>query len=259
MRDKTHILIVDDQALFADSLKSVIGFRASDFHVVGVAADGEAAIELARREKPDIVLMDIRMPGLDGVRATKLIHAEFPDIKIIVLTSFDDDEYIFDALSHGAMGYILKDIPVNELISSLRAVRDGTISMSPSVARKVVGRGHSGVETAGRAAEPGAAVPGAAAAGTGPAGLGAAPGTAPAASPDPAAPPEWLAGLGRREREILGLIAQGRDNAQIAEKLFISEQTVKNYVYGLYVKLGEHNRPRVMQMAMRNAAFLGKI
>ena len=150
MRDKTHILIVDDQALFADSLKSVLGFRASDFHVVGVAEDGEAAIEMTRRERPDIVLMDIRMPGLDGVQATKIIHAEFPEIKIIVLTSFDDDEYVFEALNHGAMGYILKDIPVNELISSLRAVREGTILMSPAVAKKVVGRGRSEAEAVAR-------------------------------------------------------------------------------------------------------------
>ncbi|MDA8427115.1 MAG: response regulator transcription factor, partial [Treponema sp.] len=180
MRDKTHILIVDDQALFADSLKSVIGFRALDFQVVGVAADGEAAIELARRERPDIVLMDIRMPGLDGVRATKLIHDEFPEIKIIVLTSFDDDDYIFDALSHGAMGYILKDIPVNELISSLRAVRDGTISMSPSVARKVLGRVRSEPVGGARGAEPAspgavAASPGQVAATTGQAVTGAVP------------------------------------------------------------------------------------
>jgi DNA-binding NarL/FixJ family response regulator len=258
MRDKTHILIVDDQALFADSLKSVLGFRASDFLVVGVAKDGEAALEMTRREKPDIVLMDIRMPGLDGVQATKIIHAEFPDIKIIVLTSFDDDEYIFEALNHGAMGYILKDIPVNELISSLRAVRDGTISMSPAVARKVVGRVRPEPDGRGRGAE--SAPPGSVAVAEGavPNGLGAASGTASAASSNPAAPPEWLAGLGRREREILGLIAGGCDNMQIADKLFISEQTVKNYVYGLYVKLGEHNRLRVMQMALRYAAFLHK-
>ncbi|MGO8695402.1 MAG: response regulator transcription factor [Rectinemataceae bacterium] len=231
MRDKTHILIVDDQALFADSLKSVLGFRASDFHVVGVAEDGEAAIEMTRRERPDIVLMDIRMPGLDGVQATKIIHAEFPEIKIIVLTSFDDDEYVFEALNHGAMGYILKDIPVNELISSLRAVREGTILMSPAVAKKVVGRGRSEAEAASRT-EP------------------------KSRSAEASAAPGWLGSLGKREREILGLIAEGCDNTQIADRLFISEQTVKNYVYGLYVKLGEHNRLRVMQMALRYEAFL---
>ncbi len=223
MDEPTRILIVDDQTLFADSLKSVLGFRAPDFCVIGVANDGAMAVTMARTEKPDIILMDIRMPGLDGVKATRIIHGEFPEIKIIVLTSFDDDDYIFDALNHGAMGYVLKDIPVNELISSLRAVRDGTISMSPAVARKVVERGRAESE-GGRSSS----------------------------QAEPTAPPEWLATLGKREREILLLVGRGMDNSEIASELFISEQTVKNYVYTLYTKLGEHSRPRVMQIATRH-------
>lgn len=232
MSDRTRIMIVDDQALFADSLKSVISFRATDFHVVGVAKDGESAIEMAMRELPDIILMDIRMPGLDGVAATRIIHEELPQIKIVVLTSFDDDEYIFEAMNHGAMGYILKDIPVNELISSLRAVRDGSFLVSPAVAKKLVSHGY------GEAAKP-------------------ASGMRRAADAESGKTPEWLAGLSHREREILRLLAQGYDNAQLAEKLFISEQTVKNYVYGLYTKIGEHSRLRVMRLASRYLSSLG--
>jgi DNA-binding NarL/FixJ family response regulator len=220
---KVRILIVDDQALFADSLKSVIGYRTADFEVVGVAEDGAAAIELARREAPDAILMDIRMPGLDGVQATKAIHAEFPEIKIIVLTSFDDDEYIHDALENGAVAYILKDIPVNELLSSVRAVIDGAFLVSPAVAKKLVRR-----DPARQASVP-----------AGPALSPAVPG------------PSRLGELGKREREILALIARGFDNSRIAEELFISEQTVKNYVYGIYTKLGEHNRVQIADMARR--------
>jgi DNA-binding NarL/FixJ family response regulator len=210
---RTRILIADDQALFADSLMSVIGYRAAEFEVIGVAKDGTAAIEAARSGAPDIILMDIRMPGIDGVHATRVIHAEFPSIKIIVLTSFDDDEYIHDALENGAVGYILKDIPVSELLSSLRAVLDGAVLVSPAVARKLVGR-----ETAKR-------------------------------SPAPSVP--GLEELGRREREILALLARGLDNAQIARELFLGEQTVKNYIYGIYSKLGEHNRVRVAEIARK--------
>lgn len=211
---------MDDQALFADSLKSVIDYRATDFEVTGVAQDGAAAIEAARRDAPDIILMDIRMPGLDGVQATKAIHAAQPQVKIIVLTSFDDDEYIRDAVESGAVGYILKDIPVSELLSSLRAVVDGAFLVSPAVARKLVGRDQ------GRHAPAG----------------------------EPALPLRGLESLGRREREILALLARGKDNARIAEDLFIAEQTVKNYIYGIYSKLGEHNRVRVAEIAR---AWLG--
>jgi DNA-binding NarL/FixJ family response regulator len=213
---------VDDQTLFADSLKAVIGFRAPDWDVIGVAKDGAAAIEAARAERPDLVLMDIRMPGMDGVKATRAIHAELPDTKIVVLTSFDDDEYVYDALRDGAAGYILKDIPVNELLSSLRAVMDGSFLVSPTVASKLVRRNVSPPLRA----------------------------EAPDGRSANSAPPR-LGELGKREREILSLIARGLENAEIASELFISEQTVKNYVYGIYVKLGEHNRIRVADIARR--------
>jgi DNA-binding NarL/FixJ family response regulator len=226
MKRKARILIVDDQALFADSLKAVIGYRAADFAVMGVAEDGAAALEAVRREVPDVILMDIRMPGLDGVQATKAIHAELPEVKIVVLTSFDDDEYIYEALENGAVGYILKDIPVSELLSSLRAVMEGSFLVSPAVAKKLVRRDLSGPHPT-----------------TAP--------LAPEGSEAPAGAFPKLKELGKREREILALLARGMDNAHIAEELFISEQTVKNYVYGIYSKLDEHNRVRVAQIARK--------
>lgn len=234
MDRKTRLLIVDDQKLFAENLKSVLEFRSSEFEIVGLAKDGQAAIDLVRQDPPEIILMDVRMPGVDGVQATRIIHQEFPAIHIVVLTTFDDDEYIHEALRVGAMGYLLKDIPFTELLASLRAVRDGTVPFSPGVISKLI-RG-APQETLR---------------------------TEPDEKPSPVsreeagpAVPVWLKTLSRREREILGLMAQGFDNLQIASELFIGEQTVKNYVYGIYSKLGEHNRIKVVQMLQNYRSLL---
>jgi DNA-binding NarL/FixJ family response regulator len=217
MRSKTRVLIADDQKLFAENLQSVLGFRSKDFEVVAIAANGRQAVESVRALKPELVLMDVRMPVLDGVQATRLIHQEFPEIPILVLTSFDDDEYIVEAMQHGAMGYILKDTPFNELLAALHAVREGTASFSPSIVSKLVHRGPA---------------------------------------PEAGSPPPWLGDLSRREKQILLLLAAGRDNQQIAHELFISEQTVKNYVYGIYTKLDEHNRIKVMRIVQEFRSFL---
>ena len=219
---KNRILIVDDQALFAENLKTVLEFRARDFNVVGTVTNGQEAIAFARAEQPEIILMDVRMPGMDGVQATRIIHGEFPEIRIIVLTTFDDDEYIIDALKAGAMGYMLKDVPFAKLAASLRAALSGAVQLSPSVMIKLV--------------QHGAVLPEATA---------GVPAPAPAGVAQPA-----LAELGRREREILLLIGKGFDNASIGAQLFLSEQTVKNYVYTIYNKLGEHNRIKVMQYSL---------
>jgi DNA-binding NarL/FixJ family response regulator len=219
---KNRILIVDDQALFAENLKTVLEFRARDFNVVGTVTNGQEAIAFARAEQPEIILMDVRMPGMDGVQATRIIHGEFPEIRIIVLTTFDDDEYILEALKAGAMGYMLKDVPFAKLAASLRAALSGAVQLSPSVMVKLV--------------QHGAVLP-----------------EAPAGVPAGAVrlPLAGLAELGRREREILLLIGKGYDNASIGAQLFLGEQTVKNYVYAIYNKLGEHNRIKVMQYALQ--------
>ena len=224
MDKRIRLLLVDDQILFAESLKTVIELKADDISVVGIASGGEEAIVLAEREQPHIILMDVRMPGMDGVEATKRIHEALPQIIIMMLTTFDDDEYIYEAFNYGATGYLLKDIPINELLTSLRAVKEGAVLISPRVATKLV----KNAPSVYRSSE----------------------------SPPPDVKPFWIDGLGKREREILVYIAKGYDNPHIAAELFISEQTVKNYVSGLYVKLGEHNRMKVMQMALASLRFL---
>ena len=122
MRDNIGILIVDDQCLFSESLKTVFETYVEDIVVKGLAASGHEALDLIAHLQPEIVLMDIRMPGMDGVETTKLIKERFPGTKVLILTTFDDDEYVFDALRQGAEGYLLKDVPPIELISAIRAV-----------------------------------------------------------------------------------------------------------------------------------------
>jgi len=222
MEDSIRLMLVDDQILFAESLKTVIELKASDIHVIGIASSGEEAIQMAETEQPHIILMDVRMPGLDGVEATKRIHEQHPEIIIMMLTTFDDDEYIYEAFNYGATGYMLKDIPISELMTSLRAIKEGSILISPRVATKLVKNApflHANVSEIDKK-------------------------------------PLWLDSLGKREKEILTYIAKGYDNPHIAADLFISEQTVKNYVSGIYVKLGEHNRMKVMQLALASARFL---
>jgi DNA-binding NarL/FixJ family response regulator len=210
-----EVLLVDDQVLFVESLKTVIDTRAEDIHVCGVARTGKEAIESVIRHQPDVILMDVRMPVMDGVEATRIIHASFPDISIMMLTTFDDDAYVVEALNHGAVGYLLKDIPPNELISAVRAMYDGAIIISPQVANKLLrARESAGQGRPGAPAESG-----------------------------------LLRFLSRREIEVLRLIGEGYDNGRIARKLGIAEQTVKNHVSIIYSKLNMHDRIQVMRLA----------
>ena len=229
---KTRLLIADDQRLFADNLKAVIEYRTQDFEVVGIARDGGEAVEMTERLQPDMVLMDIRMPVLNGVEATKIIHQRFPEIGVVVLTTFDDDEYIAGVLEVGARGYMLKDIPFEELLATLRAARMGTFTFSPTIVSTMVKRNQ------------GEARPG---------------------QPDSedfqgqvrAGPlPPWIRETRKREREIMRLLMEGLDNSEIAGQLFLSEQTVKNYVYGIYTKLGEHNRIKAAEIIKTYAKYL---
>jgi DNA-binding NarL/FixJ family response regulator len=214
----TRVLIVDDQVLFAESLKKVLEIDALDLEVVGIALNGQAAIDVVEKQRPDVVLMDVRMPVLDGVQATRLLHERFPDMHIVVLTTFDDDAYVYEALQYGAEGYLLKDIPPQELIASIRSICAGGVTISPAIARKLVERGYD-------AADPAVTEP-------------ATPRTA-----------ELLQSLSRREREVLGLIRDGLDNPDIAARLFLSEQTVRNYVSTIYAKLGVEKRSQAVSIA----------
>lgn len=199
------MLLVDDQTLFVESLRTVLETRAKDLNVVGVAGDGEEALALTAELRPDVVLMDVRMPKMNGVEATRLIKMEYPATRILMLTTFDDDEYVIEALQYGAVGYLLKDMPPQELITAVRAVYEGGVLISPRVAAKIVGKL---VQTTG----------------------------SPSATPgEESSEPEWLKDLSSREREILKLIAKGFDNEEIANRLHIAKQTVKNYVSMIYL------------------------
>jgi DNA-binding NarL/FixJ family response regulator len=226
---RIRVLLADDQVLFVESLRTVLETRAEDFEVVGVAGSGREAIQLVMEKHPDIILMDVRMPEMDGVEATKIIHETYPDIHVLMLTTFDDDEYVVEALNHGAAGYMLKDMPPADLIVSLRAVCKGSIIISPQVANKLLriregeGKPEDGAEARPRALPDGS----------------------------------FLRYLSKREIEILRLIGTGADNVRIARRLSIAEQTVKNHVSVIYSKLHVHNRMQAMKLANSLKEYFG--
>ena len=226
---RIRVLLVDDQVLFVESLKTVLETRAEDFEVVGVALSGREAIQLVMETQPDIVLMDVRMPDMNGVEATRIIHETYPDIHVLMLTTFDDDEYLLEAMNQGAGGYMLKDIPPGDLIVSLRAVSKGSIIISPQVANKLLrlregeGKAEEGTEQRIRPLPDGS----------------------------------FLRYLSKREIEILRLIGTGADNTRIARKLSIADQTVKNYVSVIYSKLHIHNRMQAMKLVNSLKEYFG--
>ncbi len=215
MSARHRIIIADDHVLFADSLKIVISMRARDMEVAGIAYDGQEAIDLVEKLAPDIVLMDVRMPKIDGVEATRIIRERHSSVKIMMLTTFNDDKYVYEAMRNGAEAYLLKDISPDELIASIRATLNGTILISPAVASKVISQGYAASQHG---------------------------------SQDKAqeqATPRYF--FSERERQILKLIADGLDNRSIAETLFLAEQTVKNRISDIYSRLGVHNRVQAIR------------
>ena len=200
------ILLVDDQPLFREGLRTLLSVH-SDFEVVGEAGNGEEAIRLTRLLLPSVVLMDLQMPLLDGVAATRRLHEEQPDCRVIVLTTFDDDEMVFDGLRAGAIGYLLKDAPSEKLAEAIRVAARGETFLQPSVAAKVVAEfARLSRKTAG-------------------------------GTPDSATQP-----LSERELEVLRLIARGASNREIAGALFLAEGTVKNHVTNILGKLEVRDR-----------------
>lgn len=199
------ILLVDDQPLFREGLRTLLSVH-PDFEVVGEAGNGEEALRLVRSLQPSVVLMDLQMPVLDGVAATRRLHEEQPNCRVIVLTTFDDDEMVFDGLRAGAVGYLLKDAPSEKLAEAIRVAARGETFLQPSVAAKVVAEfarlSRKTVATANRAIEP----------------------------------------MSEREIEILRLIAQGASNREIAGTLFLAEGTVKNHVTNILGKLDVRDR-----------------
>ncbi|HPE68714.1 MAG TPA: response regulator transcription factor [Thermotogota bacterium] len=209
---KTRILIADDQTLMRDGLRTILELE-EDFEVIGCASDGQEAYEMVRELHPDLVLMDIRMPGMDGVQSTKLIKRDFPKTVVIILTTFDDDEYIIDALNHGASGYLLKDIQGDKLLQALRDGIQGNLMMPSSVAAKLAAKVSRQREQEEHFLQ------------------------------QKTHEPEGLVEeLSQREKEIAFLLMKGMSNREIASSLFLSEGTVKNYVSNIYSKLGTRSR-----------------
>ena len=224
---KLKVLLADDQSLFAESLKTFLNNYAEDLNVIGIAKNGVEAVDMAARHKPDIILMDIRMPEMDGVEAVRQIMSRFQNIKIIMLSTYKEDELVRSALLAGACGYLLKDISPTELITAIRALKSGTIQISPEIAQSLV-QAQYNVEK--RKPLIGAAIP-------------------EGKEAEKAESYKWLEQLTKREQEIFTLIATGYDNDQIAEKLHLAEQTVRNHVSTIYSKLGVKDRFEIIRLA----------
>ncbi len=208
-----RVVLVDDQGLVRAGLRALLDAEPG-LEVAGEAADGAEAVEEVRRLRPDVVLMDIRMPGVDGLEATRRIGAEatLADVRVVVLTTFELDEYVFDALRHGASGFLLKDEEPEELLRAIRVVASGESLLSPSVTRRVV-----------------AAFAGGAAA-SGP-------------------PPQALQELTDREREIVALVGGGLSNHEIADRLVISPATARTHVSRAMLKIGARDRAQLVVFA----------
>ncbi|MDR1948862.1 MAG: response regulator transcription factor [Spirochaetaceae bacterium] len=240
---KLKILLADDQVLFAESLRTFLNNYAEDMTVTGIARNGREAVDMAAAEHPDVILMDIRMPGLDGVEAVRKIKPQYPEIKIIMLTTYHEDALVRSALLAGASGYLLKDISPKELIAAIRALKSGIMQISPEAAKNLV-REQTGAETKRPLISPPAAHPEGASQGR------PGPGRRDEAESGPF---KWFEDLTNRERDIFSLIAAGYDNDQIADKLNLAVQTVRNHVSTIYSKLEVKDRFEIIRLANRTS------
>ncbi|NJO42633.1 MAG: response regulator transcription factor [Cyanobacteria bacterium CRU_2_1] len=203
-----RLLLVDDQIIIRQGLKSLLDAK-PDLEVIGDAEDGQKALELVATLRPDVVLMDVRMPVMDGVTATQLICQQFPETKVVVLTTFDDEEYVSQAMRFGARGYLLKDTHSEELAQAIRSIHKGYTQMGPGLFEKAI---------------------------------------VSSSQPPIALPPE-LAELTLRERDVLRLIGLGANNREIAQSLYISERTVKNHVTSILSRLHLRDRTQAALFA----------
>lgn len=211
-----RLLLVDDQPLFVESLKMSIEGYADDLTVIGIAKDGATAVGMAAELKPDVILMDVHLPDFSGVQATEQILSQDPTIRIVMLSTYDEDEYVKDALRLGASGYLLKDISPTELIAAIRALHTGLVQISPKIAAKLINAMYDGTSER---------------------------------IPEVSASFEWFDTLTAREKEIFGLIVTGLDNNQIADRLQLAEQTVRNNISTIYSKLEVKDRFEIIQLA----------
>ena len=208
-----RVLIADDQALVRAGFKMILDAE-DDLDVVGEASDGAEAVELSRRLKPDVVLMDIRMPQLDGIEATRRVVAlgTEPPVRVLMLTTFDLNEYVYEALRAGASGFLLKDVPPEQLAAGIRVVAQGEALLAPSITKRLIQEFAS-------------------------------------AAPASATPPKGLDELTARELEVFKLVARGLSNAEIAAELIVSETTVKTHVARVLMKLGLRDRVQAVVLA----------
>ena len=206
-----RVLICDDQEVVREGLRVILN-SASGLEVVGIAQDGAEALDLVSQTTPDLVLMDLKMPGMNGIQATRQIRNLYPQVRVLVLTTYDADEWVFDAIRSGATGYLLKDTPSEALIAAVRGTVEGKTHVDPAVAGKLFTQISQN-----------------------------------SVSPDTSITAE----LSDREREILRLLARGLSNADIAHQLHLSEGTVRNYVSAVLAKLGVSDRAQAAIMALR--------
>jgi two-component system, NarL family, response regulator LiaR len=208
----TRILICDDQDVVREGLQAILR-TAAGLEVVGTARDGAEALELIPFAQPDVVLMDLKMPGMNGIQATCEIRTRYPAVRVLVLTTYDADEWVFDAIRSGAAGYLLKDTPREQLIEAIKGTASGKTHVDPNVAGKLFSQ------------------------------VAQSPATAESSIAD---------SLSEREREVLGLLAHGLSNADIAARLYLSEGTVRNYVSAIFIKLGVTDRTQAAVLALRH-------
>jgi NarL family two-component system response regulator LiaR len=206
------ILLCDDQAVIRDGLEMLLNLE-KDFQVVGAAQDGAEALELAAKKQPDLILMDLKMPIMNGIEATREIRAKFPSIKILVLTTYDDDEWVFDAIRAGASGYLLKDTPRQKLVEAIRGTMEGKSFVDPAVAGKLLN------QVASKQTQPISIL---------------------------------TDKLTERELDVLRLIAKGINNSEIAAQLHLSEGTVRNHVSAILEKLGVSDRTQAAVIAIQH-------
>jgi len=211
------VIICDDQAIVRDGLAMLLNLE-KDIEVVGQAQDGAEAVEQAGQQQPDLVLMDLKMPGMNGIEATRQIRARYPAIKVLVLTTYDDDEWVFDAIRAGAAGYLLKDTPREAVIQAVRGTVAGKSFVDPAVAGKLLG------QVAGQQTQPATLIT------------------------------DKLTG---REVDVLRLLARGFTNADIAARLHLSEGTVRNHVSAILAKLGVSDRTQAAVIAIQHGLGSG--
>ena len=207
--EPTRVVVADDHALFRYGLKAMLA-NAEDFEVVGEAATGEEVVEKVAQTRPDVILMDIQMPGINGIEATRRVLERYPSIGVVVVTMFEDDDSVFAAMRAGARGYVLKGADAEEVLKVVGAVAEGEAHFGPEIARRLMVF---------------------------------------FSAPKPAAPSEAFPELTAREAELLDLIARGLNNAEIAKRLYVSQKTVRNHVSNIFLKLQVADRAQAIVKA----------